>query len=126
MLVILSSKSKLVWGRGGGRGAQENNSFPLEPLKRKGFHSLFLFHLVPNSPSFPILPPTSGQRNGSRAAGFSLQQLTYAGDDGLGYSWHLLAIADYVSTVCFLKEGLEWWLCMPFVINFPEPKTQYV
>ena len=44
------------------------------------------------------------QKNSSRAAGFSLHQQIVPRDDGLRCIWHLLAIADYVSTVCFLKE----------------------
>lgn len=93
------------------------------PLKENGFHSSFLFHLVPNSLPFLSLPPTHSQKNGSRTVGFFLQQLTCASNDGLRYILHLLTTAGYVSNVCLLKEGQEWWLLMSFGINFPEPKT---
>lgn len=39
-----------------------------------------------------------------------------------GICWLLLAMCPLFA---FLKKGWEWWLHVPFEINFPEPKTQY-
>lgn len=64
-------------------------------------HFCFILFL-PSSPYY--FATHCSQKNRSRAAGFSLHQQIVPRDDGLRCIWHLLAIVDYMSTVCFLKE----------------------